>query len=71
VVIGFGLLVSGLVVILGGVFKLTNPLVAGLVVFLLALSLMPLRNRLQALIDRHFFREQSIYKEINSRSDRN
>jgi signal transduction histidine kinase len=61
---GYGLVVSGLSLILGNVFRLSNPLVMGLVVFVLALSLGPLRSRLQGLIDRYFFRGQFVYREM-------
>jgi signal transduction histidine kinase len=61
---GYGLLVSGLSLILGDLFKPSNPLVMGLFVFVLALSLSPLRSRLQRLIDRYFFRGQIVYREM-------
>ena len=63
-ILGYGFLVSGIALILGDLLNLTNPFVAGLLIFLLALSLIPLRNRLQALIDHHFFHERIDYKEI-------
>ena len=63
-IIGYGFLVTGIALFLGDVFNLTNPLIAGLVIFLLALSLTPLRNRLQAMIDRYFFRGQIVYKDM-------
>jgi signal transduction histidine kinase/putative methionine-R-sulfoxide reductase with GAF domain len=62
--VGYGLLVSGLALILGDVFRPTNPLVVGLMIFILALGLMPLRNRLQTVIDRYFFRGQIIHREM-------
>jgi signal transduction histidine kinase len=61
---GYGLLVTGLSLILGNVFNLTNPLVLGLIVFILAISLGPLRNWLQSMIDRYFFRGQIVYREM-------
>ena len=53
---GYALLVSGLVLIFGRAFQVTNPLFIGLIVFLLALGLNPLRNRLQQYVDSALFR---------------
>lgn len=61
---GYGLVVGGLSLILGDLFKPTNPLAMGLMIFILALSLNPLRNLLQRMIDRYFFRGQVVYREM-------
>jgi len=63
-VAGYGLLVTGLSLAAGDLFNLTNPLAIGLLIFVLALSLSPVRSRLQDLIDRYFFRGQVIYREM-------
>lgn len=60
---GYALLVSGLSLILGDRITANNPLVIGLMVFILALSLNPLRTKFQKLIDQVFFRGQHIYRE--------
>jgi signal transduction histidine kinase len=53
---GYVLLVSGLTLIFGQTFQVTNPLFIGLLVFVLALALNPARNRLQRFVDNIFFR---------------
>ncbi len=60
---GYALLVSGLSLIFGGAMQATHPLVIGTMVFLLALLLNPLRNRVQQAIDAIFFRGQRAYAE--------
>ena len=62
-VAGYGLLVSGLTEIFGGVFSPTNPFIVGLMVFILALAFNPLRTLLQNRIDQVFFRGQIAYRE--------
>ena len=62
-VAGYGLLVSGLVEIFGGAFSPNNPLLVGMIVFILALALNPLRVYLQNRIDQVFFRGQTAYRE--------
>jgi signal transduction histidine kinase len=59
---GYALLVSGLSLVLGGSIQATNPLVVGGFVFLLALLLNPIRNRLQQSIDNIFFRGEHAYQ---------
>lgn len=61
---GYALLVSGLSLLIGDWLHPTNPLVVGLTVFVLAVSLNPVRNYLQAAIDRYFFRGQIVYREM-------
>jgi signal transduction histidine kinase len=58
------LLVGGLSLLVGDVLKPTNPLLVGLMVFLLAISLNPVRNYLQGAVDRFFFKGQLVYREL-------
>ena len=60
---GYALLVSGLTLIFGQAFQVTNPLFVGVIVFLFALVLNPLRNRLQHLVDVAFFRGVRAYEQ--------
>ena len=60
---GYGLLVSGLSLLLGGALQPTNPYVVGLMVFVLAVLLNPLRSQLQHYVDRAFFRDQIVYRD--------
>ncbi len=62
---GYALLVSGLSLILGDRITADHPLVIGLMVFVLAVLLNPLRTRLQRLIDQVFFRGQQVYRECS------
>ena len=59
---GYALLVSGLSLIAGGGLRPNNPYVIGLMVFLLALFLNPVRNRLQQAVDAVFFRGQVVLR---------
>jgi signal transduction histidine kinase len=59
----FALLVSGLSIIAGDFLDERNPILVGMVVFLLALILYPLRTGLQKRVDAAFFRGQEIYQE--------
>jgi signal transduction histidine kinase len=60
---GYILLVSGLVLIFGQSFQVTNPLFIGLAVLILALGLNPLRNGLQGFVDSVFFRGIQAYEQ--------
>jgi signal transduction histidine kinase/putative methionine-R-sulfoxide reductase with GAF domain len=60
---GLALLVSGLTLIFGQAFQVTNPIFIGLLVFILALGLNPIRNRLQRLVDIYFFRGVQAYEQ--------
>lgn len=60
---GYALLVSGASLVLGEMVTADNPLVVGLMVFVLAVLMNPVRVRLQGLIDRGFFRGQGVYQE--------
>lgn len=59
---GYALLVSGLTLIFGETINAQNPLIVGLMVFILALSLNPFRNRLQQMVDLAFFKGQTAYR---------
>ncbi len=59
---GYGLLVSGFSLIFGSAISPTNPVLIGLLVFILAVFLSPIRSRLQRLIDSAFFRGQAVYR---------
>ena len=60
---GYALLVSGLVLLFDQAFQANNPLFIGLIVFVLALGLNPLRNRLQQFVDLVFFRGVRAYEQ--------
>ncbi|MEW6092701.1 MAG: GAF domain-containing protein [Chloroflexota bacterium] len=60
---GYALIVSGLMLIFGQAFDTKNPIFIGALVFLLALTLNPLRNRMQQVIDRIFFRGVRAYEQ--------
>jgi signal transduction histidine kinase/putative methionine-R-sulfoxide reductase with GAF domain len=60
---GYALLVSGLTLIFGQAFQVTNPLFIGGLVFVLALALNPVRNRLQRFVDNVFFRGVQAYEQ--------
>jgi signal transduction histidine kinase/putative methionine-R-sulfoxide reductase with GAF domain len=61
VVVAYGLLVTGLTVILS--IEMNNPYLIGGLVFIIAILLDPLRTRLQTLVDSTFFRGQRAYEE--------
>src|SRR5688572_4850709 len=67
VVAAYALLVSGLSSILGSVFSISlnsnNPYLIGVLVFVIAVSLEPVRTRLQTFVDSTFFRGQRAYEE--------
>jgi signal transduction histidine kinase len=60
---GYALLVSGLSILFGNVIPSDHPLLIGVMIFLLAVLLAPLRQRLQRVVDAIFFRGQLIYRE--------
>ena len=60
---GYALLVSGLTLIFGKAFQVTNPVFIGLLVFILALGLNPLRLWLQRFVDDVFFRGVQAYEQ--------
>ncbi len=63
IAVGYALLVAGLGLVFGNVLKPDSPLIAGLVIFLLALGLLPLRQRLERTLDVIFFRGERAYQE--------
>lgn len=63
VVGGYALLVSGLALIFTGFSPQTSPLVSGVIFFVLALLLLPLRSRLQDHLDSLFFRGERAYQD--------
>lgn len=63
VLVGYALIVSGLMMVFGPKLNTSNPLFVGALVFLLAMALNPLRNRLQQVVDTAFFRGVRAYEE--------
>jgi GAF domain-containing protein len=59
---GYALLVAGLTLIFGNYIILHNTYVTGIIIFLLALGLVPLRSFLQRSIDAVFSRSQAAYR---------
>ncbi len=64
-VMGYALLVAGASLVVGRVLPASSPLFVGGLVFVLALLLNPLRLRLQALVDRLFFRRTTSYQDVS------
>ena len=58
----YALIVSGIGLLLGDFLRPYRPFIAGIIIFLLALLLNPLRTRLQKLVDSVFFRGQAVYR---------
>lgn len=54
IVIGYALLVSGLSLVFAGSVQ-ANPVISGLIFFILAIAFLPLRQRLQHTLDTVFF----------------
>ena len=63
IISAYGLLVSGLSLMLSTRVSSNNPVLIGGLVFLIAVFLDPVRNWLQGLIDSIFFRGQRAYEE--------
>lgn len=63
VITGYGLLIFGFSLVLGTSLRADNPVVLGLVVFLLVVVFNPVRNWLQRRIDDVFFRGQRVYNQ--------
>jgi signal transduction histidine kinase len=59
----YALLVSGLSIIVGDILDERNPILIGMVVFVLALTFYPLRTSLHKRVDVAFFRGQEIFQE--------
>jgi signal transduction histidine kinase len=62
-VAGYALFVSGLSLIFGNIISANNPILIGLMVFILAILLNPLRLTLQKQVDAVFFRGQSVIRQ--------
>lgn len=60
---GYALIVTGLTFILSDTVDLRSPLAIGIIVFLLAFLLYPIRERIQSLINALFERTQVAYRE--------
>lgn len=60
---GYALLITGLSLIFSGLIDSMNPIIVGVIVFLLVMLLNPLRTRLQGLIDAIFFRGKQAYQQ--------
>ncbi|NPV85961.1 MAG: GAF domain-containing protein [Anaerolineae bacterium] len=61
--LGYALMVSGFGVIFHQIFPYRNPVLVGVVVFILALLILPLRMELEKTIDKLFFRGAKVYQE--------
>ena len=62
-VVGYALLASGLSLLLQGVSGIGSPVILGIAAFGVAVLLLPLRNRLQQLVDSAFFRGVRAYEQ--------
>jgi signal transduction histidine kinase len=60
---GYALLVSGATLILGNFIQVSNPFFVGLMIFILALIINPIRTSTQKIVDRVFFRGQQAFQE--------
>jgi len=60
---GYAILVSGFSLIIEGTLLPSNPYLVGLVIFILALCLNPLRLYLQKRVDEAFFKGKTIFQE--------
>ncbi len=60
-IVGYALLVSGLGLVFKDALPSDNPLLVGVIVFALAISLDPLRKTMLAMVDATFFRGQRVY----------
>lgn len=63
ITLGYALLVTALSLIFRSVMQPNSPLMIGLAVFILALCLLPLRQRLERQMDTLFFRGERAYQE--------
>ena len=60
---GYALLTSGISLLLNETVTVNHPLVLGVVVFILALLLDPVRTRIQNVVDALFFRGESVNRQ--------
>ncbi|TLN09226.1 GAF domain-containing protein, partial [bacterium] len=63
IAVGYALLVTGFSLALGDRLQPDNPLIAGFLLFGFALALLPLRQRLERMLDVLFFRGERAYQE--------
>ena len=63
VAVGYALIVSGLSLLLGRPATTLSPVIVGLVFFVLAILINPLRENMQRLVDIVFFRGQGAYQQ--------
>jgi signal transduction histidine kinase len=62
-VLGYALLVTGIGLIFSNITSSRSPLWVGVIIFLIAIALDPVRSRLQEYVDMTFFRGQRAYME--------
>jgi signal transduction histidine kinase len=60
---GYALLVSGATLFLGNFIQVNHPYFVGIMLFILALIINPIRTSTQKIVDRVFFRGQQVFKE--------
>ena len=60
---GYALIVTGLTLLVGNAFALNNPYTIGLIVFILAFFLQPLRERIQVYVNTVMGRGQAQFRE--------
>ena len=63
VAVGYALLLAGLGVAMTGMLPQRSPLVVGMLFFLAALAINPLRQRMENMMDAVFFRGEKAYQE--------
>jgi K+-sensing histidine kinase KdpD len=63
VTVAYALCVSGLSLIFANFLQLESPIITGLLFFLFAVAFIPLRNRIEELINQYFFRGNKAYQE--------
>ncbi len=63
VAVGYGLMVAGFGLIGSTVVNSGNPIITGILVFLIALLFLPARQALQNAVDRIFFRGERVYQD--------
>jgi signal transduction histidine kinase len=60
---GFALVISGLTLILRDIVDLSSPYIFGIILFVLAIAVQPLRERLQSVLNGVFGRNQVSYRD--------
>lgn len=59
----YALLVTGLSIIFGATFPITNPFIFGSIIFFFAVIITPLKNGMQQWVDAAFSHGQAVYRE--------